>query len=383
LSVVRLEPAIAPRAAPPPALDAVLVIRFGRVGDLLALTPALRALRALGTAPRVELLTTDTGRATLADQPGLAAIHTLGWRRVPAPLNPMRTRLVRRLRGRFDAVFVFETASRHRALAAALRARRTFGLVAAGAASRPDDVVDAGGHAAVKFDRVLARAGVPHAGWHYDYVVSPAAHTAVGARLAAAGLAPGEPVLVVHAGHFVRRRRATPHPKAWPEARWVAVIRELSRRYGLSAVLTGSRAEARRNARIVHALPDARPIDLAGRTTLPELAALLARAHLVVSGDTGPAHLAAAVHAPLVALFGPTPPYAMGPLGDESRIRRLYPEPARPARGTDGHHPRMWATTVDDVLRAADALLTTARPPADVAPPGPTAARPPVQTPEP
>lgn len=114
-----------------------------------------------------------------------------------------------------------------------------------------------------------------------------------------------EGAAIVHCGAASGSRR-------WPAERFAAVAADLARR-GLPVVLTGSAAEAplaedvRRQAGLP---PDAM---LAGRTDLAELAALVASARLLVSGDTGIAHLASAYRTPSVLLFGPTPPSRWGP----------------------------------------------------------------------
>jgi ADP-heptose:LPS heptosyltransferase len=61
-------------------------------------------------------------------------------------------------------------------------------------------------------------------------------------------------------------------------------------------------------------------INFAGKTTLTELAALYEKAALVISTDTGPMHLAAAMGTPVVALFGPTAPWRTGPFGKSHQI---------------------------------------------------------------
>lgn len=113
---------------------------------------------------------------------------------------------------------------------------------------------------------------------------------------APAGLEP--PYVVVHPGASVPAR-------AWAPARHHALARELARR-GVRVVVTGSPDERELTARVAGA--DRRIADLGGRTTLPELAEVLAGAAAVVVGNTGPAHLAAAVEAPVVSLFAPTVP---------------------------------------------------------------------------
>ena len=82
---------------------------------------------------------------------------------------------------------------------------------------------------------------------------------------------------------------------------------------GRPVVLIGSSADRRVCAEIVAAAPGA--IDLAGRTTLTELAAIVRRAALCITNDSGPMHLAVALERPVVSIFGPSDALWIGPYG--------------------------------------------------------------------
>jgi ADP-heptose:LPS heptosyltransferase len=117
-----------------------------------------------------------------------------------------------------------------------------------------------------------------------------------------------EGATVVHVG-------AASPARHWPSRRWADIALRLHQR-GHQVIFTGSPAEAGM-ARLVAAragLPADRV--LAGRTDIMTLAAHVARSRLVLSTDTGPAHLAAAFRVPSVTLFGPVPPYWWGPPPD-------------------------------------------------------------------
>ncbi len=133
--------------------------------------------------------------------------------------------------------------------------------------------------------------------------------------------APVTGAAVVHPGASAPARR-------WPPERFAHVARHLAER-GYEVVLTGT-ADERALAEHVAAragLP--RTTVLAGATTLEELAALVADARLVVSNDTGVAHLASAYRTPSVVLFGPVPPRRWGP------PRRPQHVPLTPPGGAD------------------------------------------------
>lgn len=95
--------------------------------------------------------------------------------------------------------------------------------------------------------------------------------------------------------------------KRWPIENFAALIEPLRERFGLESVVAGG-SDA---AELAPQLPGA--INLAGKTTLRQLVALLERADLVIANDTGPMHIASALGRPLVAMFGPTSPVLTGP----------------------------------------------------------------------
>lgn len=100
--------------------------------------------------------------------------------------------------------------------------------------------------------------------------------------------------------------------RRWPLSQWVALTRALVAA-GHRVVLVGSPEDTDEAAALTAAVPAV--TSLVGRTTLLELAALLARARLLVSHDSGPMHLAALTRTPTVALFGPTDPAVFVPPG--------------------------------------------------------------------
>lgn len=153
---------------------------------------------------------------------------------------------------------------------------------------------------------------------------------------------------VVHVGAFYGSRQ-------WPVERFAQVARALADD-GLHVVFTGSAAEAPR-AREVAArsgLPDAHV--LAGRLELDEFAAVIAAADIVISADTGAAHLASAYRVPSVVLFGPAPVEEWGPPADGPHI--VLTDASLRVGDTFGSEPdpAMLAVTAADVIDAARSL---------------------------
>ena len=104
--------------------------------------------------------------------------------------------------------------------------------------------------------------------------------------------------------------------KRWPVERYADLVAPLRERFGLGTVVAGSPDEVDLAARVGG-------INLAGKTSLRQLAALIDRADLVIANDSGPMHIAAAMNKPLVTLFGPTNPVRTGPYRREDSVLRV------------------------------------------------------------
>jgi ADP-heptose:LPS heptosyltransferase len=163
--------------------------------------------------------------------------------------------------------------------------------------------------------------------------------------------------------------------KQWDVDRFAAVARTLATSRGATIVLTGSRADRAMVNEAARRLPADRIVDVSGDHDLLTLAGVLARLDLLVTGDTGPMHLAAAVGTPIVAVFGPSDPVRYAPRGPLDRIVRvdLPCSPCnrirRPPARCVGHTPDcLTHVTVDAVLDAAVAILDARDRQADVGP---------------
>jgi heptosyltransferase-1 len=140
--------------------------------------------------------------------------------------------------------------------------------------------------------------------------------------------------------------------KRWPVERFADLVGPLRARFGLETVVGGAPNEVELGAKIAGAAAN-----LAGRTTLNELVALVRRSDLVISNDSGPMHLAAALGKPLVAPFGPTNPVRTGPFGRPDSVVRLdIPcSPCYSRRCT--HQSCLRQLDVDAILRAVEAEM--------------------------
>lgn len=144
--------------------------------------------------------------------------------------------------------------------------------------------------------------------------------------------------------------------KGWPLERFARLADRIVSDCGAVVVLTGGKGDIIRTF-IVARLMENRSLNLAGRLTLGQLAALIDRCDLFISCDSGPAHIAMAVNTPLVVLFGPTEPEVWGPLGDVPatviRKQSLSCGPCYSGGCEIGTRCCMESITVEEVFEAA------------------------------
>jgi 3-deoxy-D-manno-octulosonic-acid transferase/heptosyltransferase-1 len=109
--------------------------------------------------------------------------------------------------------------------------------------------------------------------------------------------------------------------KLWESEKFAALADRLQKELSCRVVFTGSRQDREEIDKIIQGMGES-PLNLTGQTNLKELAYLYSRCQLLVSTDTGPMHIAAAMGCPVVALFGPTAPWRTGPYGPGHTVIR-------------------------------------------------------------
>jgi heptosyltransferase-2 len=149
--------------------------------------------------------------------------------------------------------------------------------------------------------------------------------------------------------------------KRWPTERYAALADRLINELGAQVMLIGSNAEAEVSLEVSNQMRN-QPLTLTGQTDLAELVATLSLADLLVTNDTGPAHIASALGRPTLVIFGPTNPLTTRPFSHFGEIVREPPDCAPcMLRDCPIDHRCMTAITPDDVFERAHALLADKR----------------------
>ncbi|MDT5271099.1 MAG: heptosyltransferase [Acidobacteriota bacterium] len=169
--------------------------------------------------------------------------------------------------------------------------------------------------------------------------------------LVESGVRPGRPLVAMCPGSTNSRA------KRWPAERFAAVADMFKERVGADVVLLGAREEMDISEEVAQHMR-VPPVVLTGKTDLAQTAAVLKASDLLVTNDTGPAHVAAAVGCPVVVIFGPTNPITTQPFSTSAEVVR-HPPDCAPCmlRDCPIDHRCMTAVTAEEVFkRAAHAL---------------------------
>jgi heptosyltransferase-2 len=344
-----------PRGSPLSDPRKILVRATNWIGDAVMSLPALEALRARFPRAEIVLLARPWVSEAYWYHPAVNRHMVYNSEREHKGARGF-WRLVEALRAeRFDAVVLFQNAFHSAWMAWWARipvrigyARDWRGSLLTHAIKAPPAA--AYGHQAYYYIHLLFRAGLiekPKPIEQVRLVVTAAEKKWAAKRLNSLGLQGPRFLVGLNPG-------ASFGPaKRWPADRYAQLADRLIGGLHADVLIFGSRAERPLAEELAHKM-NYTPTILAGETSLRQLMALLAQCRLVVSNDSGPMHLAAALGLPLIALFGSTDERATGPLGPRARVVQHH-VPCSPCglRQCPIDFRCMIGLTVDQVYRAA------------------------------
>jgi len=344
-----------PPFAPP---RRILVVKLFALGDMLNITPALRALRERYPEAQIDVLATRGGAVGLQRSPFVDDVFIFDkslFDSVGGSLSPrallvgLRFALELRRR-RYDTLVLLHhlvTAwgtIKYLALALWSGAATRVGLDNGHGWFLTHRVRDRGFGAIDERRYWLAVVAALDARSDDDrpHFAVTGADREAGARLLAA-LPGGGPIVTIHPtnGAYAAGR-------AWPPGRFAAVADRLVREWGARIVLVGTETAAIGRVAALMATP---PLNLSGRTDLPTLAGVLGHAALLIGNDSAVGHLAAALDVPVLALFGPSNDRAWAPWGtarvvlprDESQLPALPATRGIVVRSAAPHAPCLYS----------------------------------------
>lgn len=312
-----------------PEIEKLLIVKMSAVGDVVMTLPALEVIGRRYPAAEIDWLVEPPAAGILLGHPALNRViisprRQLG-RLMKAGHLIQARRLLRsfrrELRDReYDVVLDFQGLIKSAALVWQAHGRRKVGFArtrerTGWALTEKMPAYDPDRHAALRYlDAAVYLGGAWPEPLPERYYEPPETALAEAAEILSPLIDPESP-----AGLVVLNPGTKWDTKRWPLEHWQTLAARLVADSNLKLVITGGPDDEPLGLAISQAA-GIRVLDLCGRTTLPILAAVMARADLVVTGDTGPMHLAASVGASGLALFGPTRPWRTGPFGGHFQI---------------------------------------------------------------
>ena len=286
---------------PPASPGSFLIVRLGALGDVVHAIPVVAALREAHPGARIGWIVHPRFAPLLHLVEGLDHVYPLERRSGAHAIRDVR-------KDRYDVCLDLQGLIKSAAVARFSGARRVIGFSrpllreSAAALAYTESGGDGGGHVIDKNLSLLTLLGADTRARRFPLRIPET--PVVSCTREILGVGRDGPFALLNPG------AAWPN-KRWPPERFGVVARQLRERLGLrSAVLWGP-DEATLAAAVARASGDA--ARMAPQTTMVEMLALAQASSVLVSGDTGPLHLAAAVGTPVVGLYGPTPPGRNGP----------------------------------------------------------------------
>jgi heptosyltransferase I len=334
-------------------MNRILILKLGAIGDVIHSLPVLSTLRSHLPRAHIAWAVEEPAAPVLEGNDALNEIILLQRKRLSgAGALPYIGRWVSNLRGKsFDVVLdlhnLFKTGLIARASGASLRIGfrkfREGNFLFMNRWVKPAPHYK---HAVDKYLSLLMALGIEEPHWKRTFPLrwGAADEEAVRRFLAEADVNDGETLVAVNPG-------ARWPSKRWPPERFAAVADEIAKRYTARMVILWGPGEKPLAESVAHRM-SARSL-IPPDCTLKQLMALINRCHLMISGDTGPVHLAASLGKPTVVLFGPSDPERNGPYGPGHEIVRSPVSPA--SHWMTKEHGRHWmdGITVEEVVAAA------------------------------
>jgi len=338
-------------------MNRILIVNVNWLGDVLFSTPAIRAIRKRYPHAYIACMIVPRCREVLELNPHLDEIIIYDEKKEYKGLGG-KLRLISALKARrFDTVFLFHR-SLTRTLMVALSGikervgiynpKRGF-LLTKKVEPQKSDV-----HKVEQFLIIVKVKDIPAAGKNMELFISEEDEAFARDYLRSEGVKEGKPIIVLNPGGNWNLKR-------WPAENFAKLGDKLAGLFEAQILITGAEKDIELGNTIAGMMKH-KPVVTCGKTTLRQLAAVLKRADLVISNDSGPMHIAVSQGTKTIALFGPTDPKVTGPYGGEGYVVIQKPS-GKPECEITCYNLRcednvcMKAITVEDVLKEAGKML--------------------------
>jgi heptosyltransferase I len=309
----------------------ILIVKMSAIGDVIHTLPALNALRRQFPNAQITWLVEEAAADMIHGHPSLDRV-ILSKRKLwiqqlfsPRYNQALKSILsfIKELRDtEYDMVLDFQGLLKSGIMVMLTRSKQKIGFDKGMAHAESSHLfynvripsVSMEIHALKRGLLLLENLGIPTGKVTYNLAVSPKQRQALDLLLARAGIDQNDPIICINP-------QATWQTKLWHNQKFADLADRLTHRYKAQIVFTGGRDDHDEVAAILSMMNE-KATNLAGLTSLKTLTALFQRAFLLVTTDTGPMHLGAAVGMKVLAIFGATAPWRTGPYGSNSMVVR-------------------------------------------------------------
>jgi ADP-heptose:LPS heptosyltransferase len=304
----------------------VLVVRAGALGDTLMVTPLIRKLHSTDPKREIDALVSAGGAQLLTSNPYIANLYALRRRHLPYSISLEKRALVTTLRKRnYESAIVLESARSYRQIVEQARIP-----VISGFKEFPFNPAQ---HSIINNLACGGFSNCTAAELDMDLPLCPTAVKWASTTLERVK----KPFIGIHAGYgpLSKKKNQAERLRGWSPKNFTEVARALISQTRGTIILTGSTGDSDLCEHIAQQLPAGSAIVSAGRTSIHQLVALIAEMDVLVSVDSGPAHIAAATGTPLIVIWGPGILSQTRPLSSATPIRILNANvPCAPCYGT-------------------------------------------------
>lgn len=284
----------------------IVVLTRAGLGDAVYVIPALRVLRHHYPQAHITVITGDRGFPLLKHCPYLDTLHR---RYLGNGIGGKLREIIRLRRGRYDLAVILDTSDEkavHTFLAGI--PRRVGGVKRQFSRFLTDPVaIPPNAHQINDMTRLIVEhLGCDTSDWRLELFPDPSAHGQVAEKLEQAGWHGERPLIGINPG------ASAPNKQWFPER--FALVADTLIKQGAQVILLGASSDIPQAEAVLERM-HYRPLVLTGKLNLDELIVCLAHLDLLISGDTGPSHIAGAVGTPIVAVFGPSKAQHYAPIG--------------------------------------------------------------------
>ncbi len=344
-------------------LSSILIIKLSAIGDVVQSLPLLSVLRENFPAARIDWLIEEEASEIIKGHPAVSRVfisHRKAWQKRILKGTEYSSviresfRFIKEIRScRYDLVIDLQGLFKSGILTGLSRGKRKIGMAGAREGGwlflneRPVEV-DYQKHAIDLYLEFAEYLGCDFTSWNGNIPVSQKDKGSIDQVLDKDGNEK-RPLVIINP-------MAKWKTKLWEPERFALLADRLQHDLSCEVFFTGSRHD-RTAIEDISKMMKKEPGNLAGRTSLKELAYLFTRSKVLVTTDTGPMHIAAAMGCPVVALFGPTAPWRTGPYGQGHRVIRAEVDCSPCFKKKCDHMTCMKEIMVEDVFEAAKGII--------------------------